>query len=99
MAFKMSGWSAFTKKNKKIDKLEEVEDQLHGAVKAHRKQAEIVGDHIDDLKDGKGFPKKKGDKGSWMYGGKEYFGTFIREDEEAEYYRTHNNKIKRKLKK
>ena len=45
------------------------------------------------------FKKEKGYKGSWTYDGKEYFGTFIREDEEAEYYRTHNNKIKRKLKK
>ena len=97
MAFKMGGWSAFTKKNKKINELEEVEDQFRGAVKAHGKQADIVEDHIDDLK--AAFPKQKGDKGSWIYDGKEYFGTYIREDEEAEYYRTHNGKIKRKLKK
>ena len=97
MAFKMSGWSAFTKKNKKIKELEEIEGELRGAVKSHDRQADVIEDHIDDLK--AAFPKKKGDKGSWIYDGKEYFGTYIREDEEAEYYRTHNGKIKRKLKK
>ena len=97
MAFKMNGWSAFTKKNKKIKELEEIEGELRGAVKSHDRQADVIEDHIDDLK--AAFPKKKGDKGSWIYDGKEYFGTYIREDEEAEYYRTHNGKIKRKLKK
>ena len=77
--------------------LEEIEGELRGAVKSHDRQADVIEDHIDDLK--AAFPKKKGDKGSWIYDGKEYFGTYIREDEEAEYYRTHNNKIKRKLKK
>tara|TARA_R100000458_G_C8022894_1_gene81824 strand:- start:221 stop:466 length:246 start_codon:yes stop_codon:yes gene_type:complete len=41
MAFKM-----------KYKNLEEVVKQLKGAVKAHAKQAEIVEDHIDEMKEG-----------------------------------------------
>ena len=87
MAFKM-----------KYKNLKGVIDELRNAVKAHGKQANTIEKHVDKMEDGKGFPKKKGAKGSWMYGGKKYFGTFIREDENAEYYRTHNNKVKRKPK-
>ena len=82
MAFKM-----------KYKNLQGVVDELKGAVKAHGKQAKIIEKHIDSMEDS---PMDR--KVSWMYGGKKYFGTFIREDENAEYYRTHNNKVKRKPK-
>ena len=41
----------------KYKKLEEVVDQLKGAVKAHGRQAEIVEDHIEDM-EGKSPAKK-----------------------------------------
>jgi hypothetical protein len=48
-----------------------------------------------------GRPKKKkenkmgkGKKVSWMFGGKRYFGTLIRETASHIYARTHNGKIK-----
>jgi hypothetical protein len=37
-------------------------------------------------------------RGSWEYGGKTYYGDYIREDSKYTYYRTHNNKIKKKPK-
>ena len=82
----------------KYKNLEEVVDQLRNAVKAHGKQADTIEDHIEKMEKKSPLEKKKGDKGSWEYGGKTYYGTFIREDEDAEYYRTHNNKVKRKPK-
>ena len=93
MAFKMGGWSAFTKKNKKIKELEEVEGELRGAVKAHGKQADIVKDHIDDLK--AVFLKKIGDKVSWQWGGETHYGTYKSEDDDYIYANTVNDKTKR----
>ena len=52
MAFKMSGWSAFTKKNKKIKELEEIEGELRGAVKSHDRQADMIEKHSHNLKKG-----------------------------------------------
>lgn len=37
----------------------------------------------------------KGKKVSWMYGGKRYYGTLIRETSKFKYARTKNNKIKK----
>ena len=36
---------------------------------------------------------------SWMYGGKRYYGTLIRETKTHKYARTKNNKIKKIIKK
>jgi hypothetical protein len=38
-------------------------------------------------------------KVSWMYGGKKYYGDYLREDSKYIYARTHNNKIKKIVKK
>ena len=84
----------------KYKNLEEIVEQLHGASKMHKGQAKKLEKHINDMEGSKKSPveKKKGDKGSWEYGGDTYYGTFIKEDENAEYYKTHNDKIKKKLK-
>lgn len=36
---------------------------------------------------------------SWLYGGKRYYGTLIRETKKYKYARTSNNKIKKIIKK
>ena len=79
MAFKM-----------KYKNLDEVVKQLRSAVVAHGKQADTIEEHIDDM--GEKSPLEK--RGSWEYGGKTYYGDYIREDSKYTYYRTHNNKIK-----
>ena len=38
-------------------------------------------------------------KVSWLYGGKRYYGTLIRETKTHKFARTHNNKIKKIVKK
>tara|TARA_Y100000361_G_scaffold152274_2_gene171341 strand:- start:2132 stop:2305 length:174 start_codon:yes stop_codon:yes gene_type:complete len=38
-------------------------------------------------------------KVSWLYGGKRYYGTLIRETKKHKFARTHNNKIKKIVKK
>ena len=82
MAFKM-----------KYKNLEEVVKGLKSAVVMHGKQAKIIEKHIDKMKD---TPLDK--RGSWEYGGKTYYGDYIREDSKYTYYRTHNDKIKKKPK-
>jgi len=78
----------------KYKNLKEVVEELQGAVKAHGKQAKVIEEHIDKME--KKSPLEK--RGSWEYGGKTYYGDYIREDSKYTYYRTHNNKIKKKPK-
>ncbi len=59
MAFKMGGWSAFTKKDR-IEKLKQVEEELRGAVKAHGKQADIVEAQDDHMESKSPLAKAKG---------------------------------------
>lgn len=84
MAFKM-----------RYKNLQEVVDELRGAVKAHGKQADTIEKHIDSMEgDSKNSPNKK--TVSWKYGDGTYSGTLIpsMETKTHRYARTHNGKIK-----
>jgi glutamate synthase domain-containing protein 1 len=78
----------------KYKNLEEVVEGLQNASKMHKKQSKVVQNHIDEMKEKSPLEKR----GSWEYGGKTYYGDYIREDSKYTYYRTHNNKIKKKPK-
>ena len=78
----------------KYKNLKGVVEELQGAVKAHGKQAKVIEKHIDKMEEKSPLEKR----GSWKYGGKTYYGDYIREDSKYTYYRTHNNKIKKKPK-
>ena len=84
------GYTPFKMKYKN---LEEVVEQLQGAVKAHGKQAKVIEEHIDEMKS----PLEK--KVSWEWDGKTHYGDYIREDSKYVYARTVNGKIKKKPKK
>ncbi len=43
--------------------------------------------------------KSKGKKVSWMWGGKRYSGTLIKETKSHKFARTHNGKVKKIVKK
>ena len=87
MAFKM-----------RYKNLQEVVDELRGAVKAHGKQADIIEKHIDSM-EGDSKNKKPSFKKtvSWKYGDGTYSGTLIpsMETKTHRFARTHNNKIKK----
>ena len=51
------------------------------------------------MKDKKKIPKGKGRVVSWMFGGKKYYGRFLRETDTHIFARTHNGKIKKIKKK